>query len=284
MVRDQAGDCFLAVDHRGVAAIEQLLFNPMLLYDCVYHHHKNRAAVRYFKSVVAARKVVDLEWLLSHDEADFFSETTIPGLEELSDDLKNRHLPHRAAVIHPSTVNQTENSDWAQMSRRYFSGDPVDRERVNKWIAEICRSISQSLGVGSSGIFLDLPSSPKYQDLQRLTFVKFAGRDPILLESIFPFTSAVNSYAQQCKYRIYLFAWRSQRVPVAAAAFKVFREKGIVLNQEAFRLAKLDPAEVAKELGEGIPEKRHHVHADRQEIQRPTLGPLVTRAKPLRQM
>jgi HD superfamily phosphohydrolase len=256
VVREDGGDSYLAVDHRGVAAIEQLLFNRMLLFDSVYHHHKNRAAVRFFRSVVQQSNLLNLDWFLTHDESDFFAGHDLPeATTDLVVKLRNRDLPHRAAVLNPSTVVNSEQNEFGRMAAKYFSLDPKDRDQVAAWIQRIRQGIATSLNVDESTILLDLPSPPKYQELQRQTFIQYAGRKPILLDQIFPFTSAVNSYAQQCKYRIYLFAWRDRRDEVAAAAFKVFKQNNVILNKEAFRLAGLNPDAVANLAGEAIPER-----------------------------
>jgi HD superfamily phosphohydrolase len=78
VLTNNEGSHYLGVDHRGVAAIEQLLFNRMLLYDSVYHHHKNRAAVQLFTHYFDNPEKLPLEWLLVHDEYDFLVCTISP--------------------------------------------------------------------------------------------------------------------------------------------------------------------------------------------------------------
>jgi HD superfamily phosphohydrolase len=253
---------YLGVDHRGVAAIEQLLFNRMLLYDSVYHHHKNRAAAQLFTHYFDNPDKLPLEWLLVHDEYDFF------GLHDLPDEpalsavvrrLRHRDLPHRAAIIHPSTVNApSEESPWAKMMLRFFSRDEHDRKIASDWFSKIKGEIVAALPEGASNeIYLDLPTPPRFQELQRGTHINYAGRQPLVLDDIFPITSALNSYVQQCKYRIYVFSGRENRGDVAAVAYNVFRNHGVQLNKEAFRLAKLDPDKVAHKAGVAIPSRTH---------------------------
>ena len=258
IVPERLKGSFLAVDHRGVAAVEQLLFNRMLLYDSVYHHHKNRAAARLFKQRAAASKGLSLDWLLLHDEYDFFSGRDVddPALIELAKALRQRNLPCRAVVLHPATMNRWDD-EWGRMAAKYFSDDERDRKQVLKWVETLCQEINSEFGESSvPEVFFDLPTPPRFQDLQRLTYLKYADdREPILLNDVFPFTSTVNSYAQQAKYRMYVFAWRADCERVAAAAFKVFKRHKIELNEQAFRLAKLDLNEIQRLTGEAIPKR-----------------------------
>lgn len=263
VIGDQSGEQILGVDHRGVAAIEQLLFNRMLLYDSVYHHHKNRAAVQLFKECYDDPTKLPLDWLLLHDEYDFFGlhETLAqqPMTVELVRRLRHRDLPHRAAVIHPATVNVApdEESILGTMVARLLSADELDKKIAREWFHEIRKEIKADLPENvSKESYLDLPTPPGFQELQRGTYIKFAGREPLVLDDIFPITSAVDTYAQQCKYRIYLFAGRDNREEVAATAYNVLRRHGLQLNQEAFRLAKLDPDNVGRKAGQAIPPRK----------------------------
>jgi len=82
---------------------------------------------------------------------------------------------------------------------------------------------------------------------------------------VFPITTTINSYAQQCKYRVYVFAdAHDDKIAVAGAAYLAFKKAGIELNEEAFRLAKLDPERVSEAAGECIPPRRKQdVHRGR---------------------
>jgi hypothetical protein len=186
-------------------------------------------------------------------------------LRNLARRLRRRELPGRAVVLHPITVNGSadEDSEWARMATRYFSRDAVDRKKVLDWVEDVGADIRNEVvgDVRVKEVFLDLPTPPKFQELQRLTYIKFEGAhskgaDSVMeLEKVFPITSALNSYAQQCKYRMYLFAWTDQRLQAAASAYKVLKRRGLQLNKEAFRLAKLDPDRVAELAKEAIPER-----------------------------
>ena len=248
----------LAVDHRGIAPLEQLLFNRMLLYDSVYHHHKIRAAVRLFRRAAERDKTLTLDWLLDHDEYDFIGQGKRSGaLRELVARLRARDLPRRAVVIHPATVND-DTPEWRHRIAQYLAeSDPFDREESQKWLDGIEESIKQELPSELRDSFcLDVPKPPKFQRIQNTTYVKLAENHLVNLDEIFKITSVLNSYAQQSKYRMYVFAERESELKVAAAAFKAFSFHGIHLNGEAFRLAKLRPEDVGIEAGETVPERK----------------------------
>jgi len=257
----------LAIDHRGIAPIEQLLFNRMMLYDSVYHHHKNRAAVQLFKTAVNSPEKLPLEWLLRHDEYDFYGCKRTPSkLKPLIERLRKRDLPFRAVVIHPTTINREntvnrhsntvnplpENEVWGRIMSMNFSADPKDKEMTSRWVAEVKSAINEELE-GKVKFYVDFPDPPGFIELQQGTYVWYSDDNYVPMEHVFPITSALNSYAQQCKYRTYVFADREMREKVAAAAYKVLKKKGVQLNQEAFRLAQLDPQVIARLAGEAIP-------------------------------
>ena len=64
----------------------------------------------------------------------------------------------------------------------------------------------------------------------------------------------MNTYAQQAKYRMYVFAWRDDCERVAAAAFKVMKRHKVELNEQAFRLAKLNLTEIQRFGRQTIPQ------------------------------
>lgn len=256
-VAEQDGIEHLVVDYRGVAAIEQLLFNRMLLYDSVYHHHKNRAAVQLFRKYISDESTLSLEWFLNHDEHDFFGHRDLPSdLHELAVKLRRRELPHRAVMIHPTTVNvpKDEEGKWGYVAAKHFSKDTVDRDWVNNWIDELKAEMAEILDDSSIDIFIDFPSTPEFHEIQRFTYIQYAGHT-VKLEDVFPITSTLGTYAQQYKYRVYIFAGKDDRVQVAAAAYKALQSRGVQLNKEAFRLVKLDPRDVEAAAKVAIPDK-----------------------------
>lgn len=262
IVQDQqTGHHELAVDHRGIAPIEQLLFNRMLLYDSVYHHHKIRAAVQLFERYVDSPEKLSLEWLLEHDEYDFFgSRNTPPELTQLILRLRHRNLPRRAVIIHQSTINHPgdlEDDVWWEIMQKLFSARESDREYGRNWFDKVRKLIPKHLPPHMhEQFYLDVPNPPKYMKIQRGSKIAFSDGSVGTLDDVFPITTALNSYAQKCKYRVYVFAdVPDHRTAIAAAAYKAFREVGMSLNEDAFRLAKLDPKDVTQAAGETIPKR-----------------------------
>lgn len=167
---DKTGNHELLVDHRGIAPIEQLLFNRMLLYDSVYHHHKIRASVQLFESYVDSPEKLPFEWLLEHDEYDFFGfRNTPPELDDLIYRLRHRNLPYRAAIVHQNTINHPADpvdDEWSDIMQKLFSTRDRDRDEGVKRFKEIRETIRQHLGPSTSGRFyVDVPQPPKYMKI-----------------------------------------------------------------------------------------------------------------------
>ena len=213
------GRYFLAVDHRGIAPVEQLLFNRMLLYDSVYHHHKIRAAVQLFRKHCDNRKL-PLRWLLRNNDHDFFAKRGLSAdLTELVRRLRHRILLYRAAIIHRSTVNEKRDADsvMGEMIIKHFSRSGDERRAAREWFESIGKRAEELLPP-QTPCYVDLPEPPKFLSLQQGTYIKYSAGQAMKLDDVFPISSAINSYAQQCKYRAYVFAERDKREEVAAAA------------------------------------------------------------------
>jgi hypothetical protein len=160
-VRNRGGQLVLAVDHRGITPIEQLLFNRMLLYDAVYHHHKIRAAHQLFSRAAQNEESLSLGWLVGHDEYDFFGGSHHPGMAKVIERLRSRDLPRRAVVVHPATVNASNAAEgqWRKRWAQYVNEeDPVDRQKAKEWFEQLERSIAEKLPTEQKlAFYLDIP-------------------------------------------------------------------------------------------------------------------------------
>jgi hypothetical protein len=114
----------------------------------VYHHQEDRAD-QLFKECFDDPAKLPLDWLLRHDEYDFFGLNGQIGQQatsvELVRRLRHRDLPHRAAVIHPATVNvaSDEESLLGKMVARLLSADEVDRKIAREWFRKIKDDIQE---------------------------------------------------------------------------------------------------------------------------------------------
>jgi len=174
--------------------------------------------------------------------------------------LRHRNIPFRAAIIHGSSINpcsDEDSTDWKRIIKKLFSPDEVDQDDAKRWFDELDDAIRRKLGKGlEDSFYVDLPKPPKYMTIQQGSKIKFSDGHLATLDEVFPLNSTLNTYAQQCKYRIYVFAEEIARYAVAAAAYSALKDVGIQLNKDAFRLAKLDPERVRENLnGEAIPDR-----------------------------
>lgn len=247
----------LVVDHRGIAVVEQLLFARMVLYDTVYHHHKVRAATKYFGAVLRnhAHKniwptptgtIENIADLLHLDESIFFGhEYDDPELKEDVLNIKRRVLPGRSLVITPrALVDGEAYTIFTSRCADYLaSNDPVQQARGQRFFQELTTKIiayateEGASGISEKDIYFDIPAEPKYDRLGRETLIQIVDDYVEPLERLFPFQKVVNNYATQYKYRTYLFSTNKYCQHVAYAAYRAFSEIGVKLNDLSLILA-----------------------------------------------
>lgn len=249
----------LAVDHRGIAVVEQLLFARMLLYDTVYHHHKVRAANAALQKILRAHhdrkvwnsssgKLNSIRDLLDIDEYEFFG--TNYDDPRIRDDIRNlryRDLPVRAIVLAPRTlVDESSHTTWSTWHAEARDRDPLSQEKSERFFRNIRDDIlgyCVEEGIASlqeEDIVIDIPDPPQYDRLGQNTLIQIVEGYAVELSHFFPFQKAVNNYSEQYKYRSYVFAPEPFQEVVAYAAFRAFGNAGIHLNDLALILSHQD--------------------------------------------
>jgi uncharacterized protein len=139
--------------HKGLAALESLLFAKYQMYRNVYWHHAVRSATAMFKRLVrraiAAHRLSPDDIALGTDDA-LSHELQQNDQTGLARALRERRLAKRALDI-PATELPADMSDWP-------SRDPDLLERVEERLA-------RELGLEDDQLFLDFPAKPDMLDV-----------------------------------------------------------------------------------------------------------------------
>lgn len=157
----------LAINHKGISAIEALIFTNYLMYRNVYWHHTARSAVALFKTILFE--------LLSHPDnglkpSDFYliSEYELMDLIEsrlldlkmldyykLLKSLKRRRLYKRGVIFYAWELNKIENEVLYTLYR-----EPEKRRQLENII---CKYINKKLNANLKGyeVLIDIPKFGK---------------------------------------------------------------------------------------------------------------------------
>ncbi|MGH7502698.1 MAG: HD domain-containing protein [Longimicrobiales bacterium] len=144
----------LAVQEKGVAALESLLFSKYQMFRNVYWHHAVRAATVLYKRIVedaldaALIGTDDLigetdEGVLFRIEGKARSSSGEPRIARWIDDLRFRRLPKRAGEIVAADLGVGETGAWLDENA------PLRREVEDR--------IAMDLGLDAGHVFLDYP-------------------------------------------------------------------------------------------------------------------------------
>lgn len=229
----------------GVHVLEQLMFNKMLLYPSVYHHHKSCACDCMLKGIFEFIKENDVT-LNGYDfnkVSDFLRVTDYdlltsvgksPELKQRIDNLKNRRLLKRALVITQKTVDP--DSDLAELTKYR---DELDVLRG------IARLIADEVGCSHHDIWIELPKNPSFNAPSNY-IIKITDEDYDTLDKFFPLDKWVESYNAN-KWRGYVFGPDNLQEKVGKAAQNVLNNLlGLTFTEQAAILAKYPIPEMAK--------------------------------------
>lgn len=239
----------LSVDISGVSTLEQIVFNKMMLFSTVYHHHKVRAAECLFRSIFeeliknnmsilnrSFRSAADFLYLTDDDIYSIAKQTELGLASVLAKDLGDRILPKRALVISAKTI----------------SGDIGDLQKIMALVEEpgkiklIRKSISEVImheggKVPMEEIWVDIPLSPKFKEgLEWPVKSLGANGGHQRLRDVFPVEDWTRAFSQN-KWQGYVFTKPQNQAIVYGAAKKVFESAfGIKFNEYAKILCKME--------------------------------------------
>lgn len=225
----------------GVHILEQVLFSKMLLYPCIYNHHKVRAAVCTIKSIFELIKDEDLEInglkfnkvvdFLSVDDNFLLTERGKPKKVALQiKKLKKRNLLKRALVISRKTVKEEKGLEKLLQLR--------DRPKTLRKIAQNIVDDKRLKGKCEYyDVWIDLPDAPRFPEPSEC-IVKITDDHYENLDYFLPVAEWQRSFATN-KWRGYVFGPPHLQKTIDKVSREIF---GILfdlkLNEHATNLAK----------------------------------------------
>lgn len=229
----------LCIDLGGATILEQLLFNKMILFSSMYHHHKVRASFRQLvRLFVTARdkriKLGDekldnaVSFLRLDDYTAFSHALGHTKLKSLADDIRYRRLLKRALVIDRNTLcTPASREKWIEYQAN------LDK------ISQLEKEIASKAGIEKEDVCIDFPPEPRIYKTALHSMVRVApGRPLVPLDKLYPVGGWMAGY-EQYRFRSYIFAPAHLQKEVALAAVKVLRSHGIRLDDDlSKRLAK----------------------------------------------
>lgn len=256
----------MSVDLSGVSTLEQIVFNKMMLFSTVYHHHKVRSAGMLVRSIfyllkqgIEAQEIEKLNGLDFKSSADFLYLTdddiynlskkeTLSTIKDFADALNNRILPKRAIVLSEKTITNVpvviSNKDIGTdkvMVNKLISLLAENKNMADKFIAAVAEQTEiDGNGVPAENIWVDLPHGPKFKEASQCP-IKVVGeaKGYKTLREIFPVDEWTKVFSEN-KWKGFLFTSEEYRKSVFESAIKVLKQIGIELNDFARILCKMD--------------------------------------------
>jgi HD superfamily phosphohydrolase len=245
----------LIVDLSGSIFVEQILFNKMLLFSSLYHHHKERAAECMLKSIfeIARDKELKINGLGLDKVTDFLSLTDLDFLhlegkpEELRNmisNLSNRSLLKRALVISWYTIkpsnnlDKTKKEDEQKTAYKRLLSIGKDPNLVRKLREMIAEKIGWKCSVYD--IWIDLPEPPNFREAKQV-LVKITDEQRERLDTILRVSHWLETYAEnKGKGHVFCPPDHEIRKEVNKAAQDVLKEAlNIEFNDFATKYAKI---------------------------------------------
>jgi len=239
----------------GLSPLTQIMFNKMLLFTGMYHHHKVRAVDCMLWAIfhLARERKRKLGGIVLDSPVDFLRITDDRLLvPELSDDneivdllksIRERRLWKKALVIARNTLPAKMHSDHEGGERPLFVGvarlagnekSKVDERR------NIAKQIWEKAGKPCKEIevWLDVPKLPGMTEAKKMWIEAPGQEEPQTLEHFIPVDKWVELYGTH-QSRAHVFAPAEACAKIGAAAKDVFREQfGLEFLREATAFAK----------------------------------------------
>ena len=251
LVEDDEKRVRLTADISGTSTLEQVVFNKMMLFSVVYHHHKVRAAESLFYSIfeeikINNLKIYDLEFKSAVDFL-YLTDNDIYSLNRNKDKIASiaremcyRRLPMRAMVLSNKTVSKESLPPFRKVQELY------ENPRMITVLREKISEETKKLGthVLTSDIWLDIPRTPKFKEGQDWP-IKSAGsaKGYIRLKDVIPVDEWVKAFSHN-KWQGFVFTRFEYRKTVYLATKKILKEYFRVdINNNAKYLCKMDDFE-----------------------------------------
>ena len=239
----------LLIDISGAPFIEQILFNKMMLFTSLYHHHKVRTLECMFYSIFEACNDFNLSFngfsfnkvtdFLSIDDIDVLSLEGKPDeIKPFIENIRNRDLLKRALVISKSTLQKPKGTsekggdEIVEMNYQKLlelMEDPKSIRKLREIIAE-----ESGENINPYDVWIDIPNAPSFREPSN-TLIRINKEDIRTLDKIFPIDQWLNSYAEN-KWKAHVFCppqYRKKIEKVVRDVFKERKELGIEFNKYA---------------------------------------------------
>ncbi|MDR2569661.1 MAG: hypothetical protein LBD23_05105 [Oscillospiraceae bacterium] len=223
----------LCVDINGVATLEQIIFNKMMLYSTVYHHQKVRAATSLVKGVLNTLRSDAKITLYGKDfksAADFLEltdnniyEIAKKDIEFITTEVKslcNRKLPMRTVAVSAKSIDKRDSfSDLASFLEDNEFSDVETQNILKEAIAEVAKE--KNPDILPQDIYIDFPKLPNFKEAS--TCLIKDTDETITLRKVFPMEDWVKAFSEN-KYRGYIFTKNEYREDVFESTREVFQE------------------------------------------------------------
>ena len=240
----------LVIQSGGVSILEQIVFNKMLLFPAIYHHHKVRAIECMVKSlfeVIWTPGKINDQSFMFNNIIDFYKFTEPEfmvaarnqnALEPIVMRLLNRDLIERCLVLSPRYVNDP--SGWKHLSKRHYEDAPIEMQRLREYILqELPPAISKNMN--PYDLWVDIPKPPKMGDPDR-AFVDIGTTELLPLSAFFPYSHWVSGYeANKLKGHVFCPCDSTIRKATNMATKEAFKKHfGLEFGPRATNECKLD--------------------------------------------
>jgi len=238
---------YLVMGRPSVSYLEQVVFNKMLLYPAIYHHHKVRTLECMIKAIFEEIEndpelITDKELrfdrirdFLHVTEHDFWSrlpqQTT---LQPLVQRFQERNLLKRCLVLSDSYIEGDGRHDVLKLSSER---NPEEMKKIRQLVWD---EIPRDKRTHFNALWVDFPRLPSIGKDADQCFVDDGTATLKKLAEFFPYPRWVESY-QETKWKGFVFYEPDQDFRLAAnlAARRTFRELGLELSSQATEECKL---------------------------------------------
>lgn len=241
----------LMIDISGAPFIEQILFNKMMLFTSLYHHHKVRAIECMFRAIFEACYDNDLKMngLSFKKVTDFLSVTdiellTLEGkpdqIKPMIQNIRDRNLLKRAVLISKRTIEGETGTSAGQSAEPYDQNyyDFLTQGQKNpELVRELREKIAQEIrgDITPYDIWIDLPTAPSFSEVNN-TVIRTMDDDRAVLDEIFKVNLWIKGYVEN-KWKGHVFCPPQYRNQVKEIAPKILKDEfGIIFNKHATML------------------------------------------------
>lgn len=247
----------LAGSMAGTSPLSQIMFNKMLLFTGIYHHHKVRAVDCMLWAIfeLARTKNVDLAGIRLDTIVDYLNLTDdrvlTPDLTADSDikrivnSIRHRNLWRRALVISRHTVIEEmhdpevvhDTGPFAELVQ-LAGNDAAKIARRRELSAQIWDEAGKPCP--REEVWLDVPKLPSMEEAERMWISAPGLETPVTLGEFLPIQEWVELYGSH-RWRAHVFCPAIARTAINSAAIKVLlSEFGLQVNSMATGEAHID--------------------------------------------